>query len=148
MPATEAPIGEGVAPPLPISKLRGVPAPARMALKRRRTTTCEQLLRAAGNRPARLRLASDLGLEPALLDQLVRRADLARVNGVGAVFGMMLEAQGISDVPGLRQEDPVRLHARLVAYNAQERLARRSPTPEEVEDWVMQARRLPDRLEG
>jgi hypothetical protein len=31
----------------------------------------------------------------------------------------------------------------LAAYNREERLARRSPTPEEVRDWVRQARALP-----
>jgi hypothetical protein len=35
------------------------------------------------------------------------------------------------------------LHERLRSYNQEERLARRSPTPEEVVDWVNQARRLP-----
>jgi hypothetical protein len=35
------------------------------------------------------------------------------------------------------------LHERLRGYNRRERLARRSPTPEEVNDWVGQARRLP-----
>jgi hypothetical protein len=35
------------------------------------------------------------------------------------------------------------LHARLFAHNREERIARRSPTPEEVEGWVRQARALP-----
>ena len=35
------------------------------------------------------------------------------------------------------------LHRQLRDYNRRERLARRSPTPEEVADWVGQARLLP-----
>ena len=42
-----------------------------------------------------------------------------------------------------RAQDPERLHRQLREYNQRERLARRSPTPEEVADWVEQARRLP-----
>jgi Domain of unknown function (DUF4332) len=76
------------APPLPVTKLRGLTAPLRAALRRRRIATCPQLLRAAG------------------------------------------------------------LHARVRRYNGEERLARRSPTPEEVRDWVWQARDLPPPLGG
>ena len=42
----------------------------------------------------------------------------------------------------LAARDPAELHARLSAHNREERLARRSPTPEEVRDWVAQARSL------
>lgn len=128
---------------LPLSKLRGVPSRLRVLLKRRRITSCEQLLRAAGRAEQRRRLAADVGADPELLLELVQRADLARIKGIGAVFGMMLEDLGIRDIQTLAAEDPALLHARLKAYNMRERLARRAPTPEEVADWVEEARRLP-----
>jgi hypothetical protein len=68
---------------------------------------------------------------------------MARVNGVGSVFGLMLEELGILDVASLARQEPAALHERLRAYNQEQRLARRSPTPEEVSDWIAQARRLP-----
>ena len=55
----------------------------------------------------------------------------------------MLEDLGVADVAALAAQDPAELHARLRRYNEQERLARRSPTPGEVESWVSQARSLP-----
>lgn len=128
---------------LPISKLRGVPFPARVALKVRRITTCSQLLAAAGGYQEREALARATRLSFDVLTELVRRADMARVNGVGSVFGLMLEELGVHDVASLAQHQPAELHERLRAYNQEERLARRSPTPEEVSDWVAQARRLP-----
>ncbi len=128
---------------LPISKLHGVPYRARLALKVHRITTCEQLLAAAGDSASRVALAKAAQLEPELLDQLVRRADMARVNGVGVVFGMMLEELGVREIDGLRGCDPVDLHERLRRHNKRERLARRSPTPEEVSAWVAAARLLP-----
>jgi hypothetical protein len=128
---------------LPISKLREVPFQARVALKVRRITTCNQLLAAAARYESREALARATRLPPELLTVLVQRADMARVNGVGTVFSLMLEELGIGDVGVLAAQEPEQLHARLRRYNQDERLARRSPTPEEVADWVAQARRLP-----
>ena len=68
---------------------------------------------------------------------------MARVNGIGQVFGQMLRELGIFDVESLAILDPERLHEQLRQYNDRERLARRSPTPEEVSDWLRQARDLP-----
>src|SRR5689334_19829386 len=128
---------------LPISKLRGLTLPVRAALKRRGIATCGRLLRAAGDAGDRARLAREAGIDPDVLLALVRQADLARVGGVGTVFGLMLEDLGVHDVPALAAQDPADLHARLFRHNREERLARRAPTPEEVRDWVAQARSLP-----
>ncbi len=128
---------------LPISKLRGVPLQLRVSLKVRRITTCDQLLAAAARVADREALARTARLAPELLRELVQLADMARVSGIGAVFGLMLEELGIEDVESLAARDPEVLHRQLREYNQRERLARRSPTPEEVADWVQQARRLP-----
>ncbi len=139
-PGSQAQIHQGI---LPLSKLRGVPSRVRVLLKHRRITNCEQLLRAAGRADLRRRLAADTGIDPALLLELVQRADLARIKGIGAVFGMMLENLGIRDIQTLAGEDAALLHARLKALNTRERLARRAPTPEEVAAWIEEARHLP-----
>ena len=131
---------------LPISKLRGVPEPARLALKVQRVTTCEQLLGAAGSFEGRERLARAAKLDGEFLADLVRRADMARVSGIGVVFCSMLDDLGVGEVTDLATCDPVELHERLRRYNQQHRLARRSPTPDEVEDWVRQAQELPKLL--
>jgi predicted flap endonuclease-1-like 5' DNA nuclease len=126
-----------------LSKLRGVPADLRLALKARRITGCDQLLVAAAGAPARDRLAAALGIDAAELRRIVQRADMSRVSGVGAVFGMMLEEVGVLEVAMLAAADPAELHERLRRLNAEERIARRSPTPEEVRDWIAQAAALP-----
>jgi len=128
---------------LPVSKLRGLTLPVRAALKRRGIVTCGRLLRAAGGAQDRARLAREAGIDPDALLALVRQADLARVDGLGTVFGLMLEDLGVRDVPALAAQSPAELHVRLFAHNREERLARRSPTPGEVESWVAQARSLP-----
>jgi predicted flap endonuclease-1-like 5' DNA nuclease len=128
---------------LPISKLRGVPPEARVALKANRITTCSQLLAAAARFEDREVLAAGGRVDLAGLTRLVQRADLARIEGVGATFGRMLERLGVRDVAAVAEQAPESLLARLRELNAQARLTRRSPSAKEVEAWIEQARRLP-----
>ena len=128
---------------LPLAKLGRVPPLIRAALKARDINTCDQLLAAAGRFDDRAALARAARIDPDRLTALVRRADLARVRGAGAVFGRMLEELGIGDVATLAQQEPGTLHARLRQHNEANQVARRSPTAEEVTDWIDQARTLP-----
>ncbi len=128
---------------LPISKLRGVPSAVRSKLRSRRITTCGQLLAAATTTGARAALTKATGIDGAVLLALVQRADMARIKGVGTVFGLMLEEIGIVDVERLARQEPVQLHDALRRYNLNERLARRSPTLDEVAAWIAEARALP-----
>jgi predicted flap endonuclease-1-like 5' DNA nuclease len=133
----------GVRHTLPISKLRGVPPTVRLRLKSQRITTCAQLLLAAGVAEARAALLETTGIEANVLERLVQRADMARIKGIGTVFGLMLEELGINDVEQLARQKPAELHAALRVYNLAERLARRSPTMEEVVEWIDAAQSLP-----
>ena len=112
-------------------------------MKARHITTCKHLLTAAGRAEERKALAVAARIEQETLSKLVQQADLARVKGIGVVFGLMLGELGVPDVASLARQDPARLHHRLRGYNREERLTRRAPTPEEVSDWVAQARSLP-----
>ena len=138
----EASVADAGGHRLPVSKLRGVPQTARVRLKNLRITTCGQLLAAAATPQGRTRVAAATGIDPALLLQLVQRADLARINGIGTVFGLMLEALGVTDVGRLAGQEAATLHQALRSFNQEERLARRSPTPEEVGEWIVAARAI------
>jgi predicted flap endonuclease-1-like 5' DNA nuclease len=128
---------------LHVSKLRGISLDIRRKLKRQGISYTHQLLREAGSAEQRRRLAERSRINETALLRLVRRADLARVKGVGAIFADMLEMIGVDQVTTLAKQDPLDLRARLYQLNASERLARRAPTPEEVEQWIVQARALP-----
>jgi predicted flap endonuclease-1-like 5' DNA nuclease len=132
---------------LHVSKLRGISLDVRMKLKRQGVSYTHQLLREAGSAEHCRRLAARSGIDEATLRRLVRRADLARVKGIGAIFADMLEMIGVDQVAVLAGQDSGELHARLHELNGAERLARRSPTPDEVQQWIAQARALP-RLAG
>jgi len=55
----------------------------------------------------------------------------------------MLELLSVDRVASLAGQEPDSLHHALATLNSAERFARRAPTPEEVSDWVTQARELP-----
>ena len=124
---------------LHISKLRGITDRVRHRLKRQGITYTHQLIEAAHDRAGCRRLATLTGIEEAVLERLVCRADLARINGVGAIFADMLELLEVDGARALARQDPGTLHAALHRLNTAEQLARRAPTPEEVQSWVLQA---------
>jgi len=128
---------------LHVSKLRGISLDIRNRLKRQGISYTHQLLREAGSPERRGRLAARGRIDEAALARLVRRADLARVKGIGAIFADMLELVGVDEVARLAEQEPTDLRRRLYELNSAQRLARRAPTPEEVENWVGQARTLP-----
>ena len=128
---------------LHVSKLRGISLEVRQKLKRQGISYTHQLLREAGSTEQRRRLAERSRIDEVALLRLVRRADLARVKGVGAIFADMLEMIGVDQVATLAEQDPRDLRTRLYQLNAAERLARRAPTPDEVQQWIAQARALP-----
>jgi predicted flap endonuclease-1-like 5' DNA nuclease len=133
---------------LHVSKLRGISVIVRRKLKRHGITYTHQLLQLAGPGKQRHELARQADIDEAALTRLVQRADLARVKGIGAIFADMLELVGVNDVAGLAQQVPGELHRALYQLNAAERLARRAPTADEVDDWVHQAQGLPLLVDG
>jgi|GEM_PF-457341 len=128
---------------LHVSKLRGISFDVRAKLKRNGVTYTHQLLSAAGSQDKRHEFSETSGIEELTLTRLTCRADLARIKGIGAIFADMLELLDVDRVAKLAGQDSAKLHDALYTLNAAERFARRAPTPEEVEDWVVQARALP-----
>lgn len=135
--------GPGMTAQLPVTKLPGLSPFTRAALRAARITRCDQLLDAAADDERRRSLQRRTGLDLDTLVDLARRADMMRLHGVGSVFAMMLAELDVRDVSTVAMQDPVDLHHRLCALNQRLRVSRRSPTPDEVRDWVAQANGLP-----
>lgn len=133
---------------LHLSKVRGTNLQIRARLKGLGITNSRQLLAAAGEQKKRAALIGETGIEAATLAYITKRADLARVKGIGATFADMLEVIGVDTVERLASWDPAALHRTLHDFNQSERFARRAPTPEEIQSWIGQARKLPVVVEG
>ncbi|MGI9504823.1 MAG: DUF4332 domain-containing protein [Geminicoccaceae bacterium] len=134
---------DGEAVSLHLSKVRGANLQVRARLKCCGVTNSRQLLQAAGPFRARVVLSGRTGIEMATLGYITKRADLARVKGIGATFADMLEVIGVDTVERLAAWEPDALRRTLVDFNRTERFARRAPTFDEIQAWVSQARKLP-----
>jgi predicted flap endonuclease-1-like 5' DNA nuclease len=135
-------VGGELSHTLPIGKLMGISRQSKLGLKAHGVTTCGQLL-ALAERPERQEeLAHVSGIAPDELRIVINRADMARVNGIGWMFGMMLESLGVQTVGDLARREPEELHEQLAGQNKERRMARRSPTLDEVTRWIAQARKL------
>lgn len=92
-----------------VSKLRGMSPEVRNKLKRQGIHYTHQLLHAAPRGVQRRQLAERGRIDELVLEQLVRRADLTRVKGIGAVFADLLEMVGVDRVATLAQQNPPEL---------------------------------------
>ncbi|MCW4014594.1 MAG: DUF4332 domain-containing protein [Candidatus Bathyarchaeota archaeon] len=107
----------------------------------------DELLDAGVTRNAREELAETTGISPTLLLEWINLADLFRIKGIGEEWSDLLEEAGVDTVPELAQRNPMNLHSKLVDINEAKNLVRRTPTLEQVEDWVEQAKSLPRKIE-
>ena len=112
-------------------------------LKSAGVTSVEKLLELGATPKGRDDLARQTGISQDLILKWVNRADLYRVKGIGAEYSDLLEAAGVDTVVELAQRNPEALYKKLDEINAEKKLVRRMPTPDQVKEWVEQARQLP-----
>ena len=103
--------------------------------------TTADLLNAGKSAAGRKELAIKLGADPKEVLELVNRADLARIKGIGQVYSNLLENAGVDTVLELSRRVPANLHAKLLDQ-AKTGDALRAPTLAQVEDWIKQAKEL------
>jgi predicted flap endonuclease-1-like 5' DNA nuclease len=130
-----------------VGELKGITADIRAKLKAHGLHDSDQFLAAVKTHQERMALSKTLGVAERDLVELANRADLARIKGVAAVFGNLLEDAGVDTVKELSKRVPANLHEKLVAVNAEKKVSGRTPTLAMVEDWVAQAKGLPVGLE-
>jgi predicted flap endonuclease-1-like 5' DNA nuclease len=132
---------------IPVGELKGVTHDVSAKLKQQGLADSEKFLAAAKTPAGRKDLASKTGVDHKVILELANRADLARVEGIGAVFSDLLENAGVDTVKELAKRDANNLHAKLSEVNQKLKLSGRLPTPEQVKEWVEQAKKLPKILE-
>lgn len=126
-----------------IKKLAGATDVIGSTLANMRITNSDSLLKAASTSAQRKNLAKQTGVSEKALLELANRADLSRIKGVAGVFSDLLEQAGVDTVKELAMRRPENLHAKMLEVNQQRGLAKRVPTPTEVDRWVDQARKMP-----
>lgn len=103
----------------------------------------QALLERGASRQGRAEIASETGIDEAIILKWINDLDLARIKGVGVKYSNLLEEAGVDTVVELAQRNPVNLYKKLLEVNEELHLVESLPTEEEVADWVAQAKDLP-----
>jgi predicted flap endonuclease-1-like 5' DNA nuclease len=127
----------------PIKSVKGMPSDVEAKLKAAGVANIDQFLQAGSDPASRKALAAKAGVEPKALLELLNRADLARVKGIGTVFADLLEEAGVDTVKELAGRVPENLHAKLEKVNAEKKVAHQAPSLDQVKAWVAEAKSLP-----
>ena len=112
-------------------------------LKLQNISSIEELLERGKTPQGRKDLAQKTGIGDGNILNWINRADLARVKGIGGEYADLLECAGVNTVPDLARRNPHNLYEKLVAINSQKNLVRKTPTLEQVEQWIACSRQLP-----
>jgi predicted flap endonuclease-1-like 5' DNA nuclease len=126
-----------------ITKVHGIEATHAKHLKDAGIETTADLLKEAGPTQGRRALAGKVGVEPATLLEWVNRADLMRIDGIGSEYADLLEESGVDSTRELANRVPATLQGKLGEINQKKHLVQRVPAMSQVEQWVSDARRLP-----
>jgi predicted flap endonuclease-1-like 5' DNA nuclease len=94
-------------------------------------------------RTGRQELAEKTGISEKLILKWLNEIDLYRIKGIGSEYADLLEAAGVDTVPELAQRNPENLFQALTNTNQERNLVRQLPTPDQVTEWVEQAKQLP-----
>lgn len=125
-----------------VSTIKGMNPELAAKLKEERITNTDHLLEAAMKAGERRELAKKVGMTPSQLLELVNRADLARIRGIGDVFANLLEDAGVDSVKELARRRPDHLHAALLKANEASQRVGRVPNEEMITGWIDEAKRL------
>ena len=103
----------------------------------------ESLLEACVSKKDRIELAEKTDIPELLILKWVNRADLARINGIGSEYADLLEAAGVDTVPELAQRNAENLFVKITSVNDEYKFVKKMPTEKQLEDWIVQAKKLP-----
>ena len=101
----------------------------------------EQLLSAAATPEERRELSQATGIAESDLLEMINRAEMARIDGIGKIYADLLAAAGVNTVLELSTQNYRVLHGRIKEVAAQHHV-RRVPNPATIEDWVAYAKEL------
>lgn len=126
-----------------ISKIRGITPDVVHKLNSLQISNTEQFLAAGATPQARRDLAQRMGEDPKMVLELLNRADLDRVNGIGEVYANLLEEAGVDTVKELARRVPENLHATILEINGRRNLTGQPPSVSQITTWVNEAKSLP-----
>lgn len=129
-----------------IETIEGIGPSTGEALRNAGVKTVENLLDVAADKKSRAALAEKTGISEDRILKWVNMADLFRINGVAGQYAELLERAGVDTVKELKHRNPDNLAAAMAEVNKVKNLVRRPPSSAVVNDWVAQAKKLPEKI--
>jgi predicted RecB family nuclease len=134
-------IEKGVGVPS-IDAVEGIGQRTATKLRKNGIRTTEALLKRAGDRKGRRKLAGETGFTEKQLLEWVNRSDMMRCKGIGGEYSDLLESAGVDTIKELRRRNAASLTKKMVAINEKKKLVRRLPTEAMVSRWIEFAKDL------
>jgi len=110
--------------------------------------TTQALLEQIAKVDARQKLAAKSGLTFARLSALAAQVDLLRIEGVGPSMVRLLQAAGVHHTRDLKGASPSDLRDKMKVANDVQQIAPVLPQEDVLRDWIAQASRLSQVVEG
>ena len=129
--------------PKGLKYVEGIGDAYRQKLLQAGITNVDELLEKGSTLQGRQAIANQTGISEKLIGSWVSAIDLSRVKGIGAQFGELLQAAGVTTVGGLAQQEAAGLHDQLVAVNKSKNLVREVPGVSQIGKWIGEAKALP-----
>jgi len=107
----------------------------------------DKLLDAGKTPDGRKDLAEKTGISSKLIMEWVNLCDLIRIKGVGEEYSDLLEEAGVDTVVELATRNAENLHKKMLEVNEEKKLVRSTPTLDQVNSWVDEAKTLPRGIE-
>lgn len=103
----------------------------------------DSLLKMGATPAGRKEIAAKSGISESTILEWVNHIDLYRIKGIGSEYADLLEEAGVDTVVELAQRNAANLMTKINEVNASKKLVRKLPTPDQVVDWIAQAKKLP-----
>lgn len=130
-----------------VEEIEGIGYAYSRRLNKEGIATTDELLDAGGTKQGRKELSEKTGISETILLEWVNKADLFRIKGIGEEYSDLLKEAGVSTVIQLARRNPENLCQALVGVNEAKNLVQRTPTLNQVKDWIKQAKNLPRKVE-
>ena len=126
----------------PIIMMKGIDAEIMDKLQAHGVKYTQQLLEQCATEQQRNDFAQQSGISSQILAELVGRADLMRLRGVGGDLSLLLKEAGVLSCKALQEQSADRLHKRLGELHIGQKIAYHAPSKVQVRSWINEAQQL------
>ena len=126
----------------PINMMKGISSETREKLDVLGVKYTQQLLELGKTASQREELAQQIGISTSTLTELVGRADMMRLRGIGGDLSLLLKEAGVLSCKALSEQNADRLHKRLGELHIGQRIAYHAPSRAQVRSWVNESQQM------